>query len=151
MKEKITLLICIWLFTVQAIAQNGRAFIEPQFAISYEGDSLDTSEGIYIPRAGTFRVFITNMDEIEASLPEDETITFLDSEAKVTRGNQTVCRAVYKTSEYVNNDLDLRALFNEASANDAMVFEIEYVYVQKRKRKPRILKKGVSRMNVLLK
>jgi hypothetical protein len=151
MKDKITLLLCLWLFAWQATAQNGRDFVEPQFAISYDGDSLDTAEGIYIPREGTFRVYITNLDEIEATLPEDATLTLLDSEAKVTRNNETISKTVYKNSEFVNADLDLRDLLNNASSNDAMVFEIEYVYLQKKKRKPRILKKGVSTMNVLLK
>lgn len=151
MKDNLLLIVLILCIPLSALSQGSKKFAAPQFALSYEGSSVDINEAIYIPKDGKFRLDLSNMNDLKKQLPEDAYITFVGSEVVLYRKDQEVQRNKYTVAEFLNQEVDLMPLLSKAKANDALALRIKYMYVLSREGKTKILEEGKSEMNIALK
>ena len=149
---KLLIVLGLWLgLTTTGWAQKNGKFVAPKFKLTYEGTSVNLGEGIYVPRQGYFKLNLSNPSEIKDALPEDAYLTFVSSEAVLTRKSEQIRASRYNPHEFLNQDLDLIPLLSEATTNDNLSLRVNYMYVSSNKGKTRIIEEGTSLMNIIVK
>ena len=150
MKNVICRLIPLLLIGASVLGQ-GR-LTPPELRLTYEGYEVTPQEGMYIPKEGFFQLDLANQQEVDAQLPEDAYLSFISSEARLVKPNDTAPLSMTSDHAFLDSDLDLMPILRHAAARDHLELEVKYVYVSRRSNgKTKVLKEGTSRLTVPLK